>query len=226
MSDKPNNPAEKCLKKSNLLVYQQPVGTKTERNIECISKGRVQPSNCPQEIKRIKVCTGADLRKMCAPKVCPCDPAKRRRGFGLGRLLGFSAKAAIAAGIFYVTYDMGIWGTTDDTQELCKTVCALLKGPQPHKSEKWDPPSCQAARDMFTAPGFDPYGHCDAPPVSFGTVVSKMQQSWNWAVSGLFRGLAGLPHNVIGQFKRETVKSDQTKSVHNSDSAQEEQQKP
>lgn len=90
---------EDCLKKSNILVYQQPAGQKQERKPgDCKGKIKIRKSStlllnlgineifflaiCNPQPKQIKICTGKDLRKMCAPPVCPpCPPPGAHRGF-------------------------------------------------------------------------------------------------------------------------------------------------
>lgn len=104
---------------------------------------------------------------MCAPPVCPpCPPSPAHKGllrilglvfptfyenpplmvFGL---VGFGLKSAIAAAVVYVTYDMGVWGSPDDTQQLYSNVCTMVGKPLPKKNDKWDPPSCEAESEFF-----------------------------------------------------------------------------
>lgn len=63
---------------------------------------------------------------------------------------GFGAKSAVAAAAIYITYDMGIWGTTDETQDLYNTACHLFGSPKPKRNDKWDPPSCEAESELFS----------------------------------------------------------------------------
>lgn len=62
---------------------------------------------------------------------------------------GFGVKSALAAAAVYITYDMGIWGSTEETQNLYGNACTLFGQPKPKKSSKWDPPSCEAESEFF-----------------------------------------------------------------------------
>lgn len=64
-------------------------------------------------------------------------------------LVGFGLKAALAAAAWYVTYDMGIWGTSDDTHEIYRTYCRIIKGPCEEKAEKWEPVQCKAEKELM-----------------------------------------------------------------------------
>jgi len=52
--------------------------------------------------------------------------------------------------VVYVTYDMGVWGSPDDTQQLYSNACTMVGKPLPKKNDKWDPPSCEAESEFFT----------------------------------------------------------------------------
>ncbi|XP_030759747.1 uncharacterized protein LOC115885100 [Sitophilus oryzae] len=133
---------------------------------------------------------------MCAPPVCFKEVEVKKR-FGLLKFLGFGMKSAVAAALVYISYDMGIWGTTDETQEMYNTACAMFKGPRPKKNTKWDPPSCEAESDLFHQSSYDPYGHCDLPPFRAEDISLKFQRLWNGAISNIFSGIAHFPKNVI-----------------------------
>ncbi|XP_019767597.1 uncharacterized protein LOC109542704 isoform X2 [Dendroctonus ponderosae] len=190
-------PEEKCLKKSNILVYQQPSGQRTERKRDDC-KGRVKIPLCKPQPKPIRVCTGADLRKMCSPKVCPCEPSKKKP-FGILRVLGFGFKSALAAAAVYITYDMGIWGSTEETQNLYGNACTLFGQPQPKKNSKWDPPSCEAESGFFSKPNYKPYDYCQDPPIRAEESFLKFKHMWNRSVSYIFHGIANFPGNLTGK---------------------------
>ncbi|KAJ8939683.1 hypothetical protein NQ314_011047 [Rhamnusium bicolor] len=82
---------------------------------------------------------------MCPPKLCKCPKPTNR----LLVLLAFVAKAAIASTTMWVTYDIGIWGTTEDTHQMYKNYCTLAGGGSFQRATKWDPPSCEAEKDLF-----------------------------------------------------------------------------
>lgn len=192
----PEDSGEKCLKKTNILVYQTPTGEKKKKESPCAQKQpSFQPPICRPKTKQIRICTGKEMKKMCAPKLCECPAPPKSRGL-LG-LLGFGLKAAIAAAAVYVTYDIGIWGSTDDTQDLYRAYCRLKTEPKRQETMKWDPPSCDTERDLFRPPSFNPYSRCDQPPIDQERKGYEYKQCWNKAVAKTFSVLAGLPYNLI-----------------------------
>ncbi|XP_057668195.1 uncharacterized protein LOC130901111 [Diorhabda carinulata] len=190
-----------CLTKTNLLAYQKPEGEKTEQR-PC--QKRKQPaysatiSRCQPKV--IKICTGAEMKKMCPP---PCDctikPRSSGRSSGALGILFLGIKAAIAATLVYVSYDMGIWGTTDDTQDLYRKYCAATSQPK-KRNDKWDPPSCEAQKELFAARPFNPYGHCDEAPINPERSFHTFQNKWNKGVECVFGSLACFPNNIINLF--------------------------
>ncbi|KAG5891183.1 hypothetical protein JTB14_031805 [Gonioctena quinquepunctata] len=200
---------EACLKKTNLLVYQQPTGERQDR-LPCADKEkpRYKPQICRPTPKVIRICTGKEMKKMCPPKYCDCSPKKPSKG--LLNLLRFGLKVAAAAAAVYVTYDLGVWGSTDDTQDLYRSYCRITRDPAKNKTEKWDPPSCEAERDFFKIPAFRPYGKCDYPPFDSERTGNNLQKHWNQAIEYVFCGLAGFPYNVIEKlrYKEKVVSKD------------------
>ena len=57
----------------------------------------------------------------------------------------------LAASAIYLTYDMGIWGDSESTGKLYKSICdAVLPNiVEPQVREKTLTPSCQAERELF-----------------------------------------------------------------------------
>ncbi|XP_050308148.1 uncharacterized protein LOC126744679 [Anthonomus grandis grandis] len=216
MGEDQKKKSEKCLRKSNLLVYQQPSGQRTDRRFDDC-KNKIKIPICTPKPKTIRVCTGAELRKMCPPPVCPCEPTKKKvRSFGLIRFLGFGLKSAIAAAMVYITYDMGIWGTTEDTQQLYSNACTMFGSPRPKKNTKWDPPSCEAESEFFPPHTYNPYAQCEEPPIRTEDTYMKFKNLWNQGVSSVFHGIANFPGNLMsfegkskakdGDGKKEDVK--------------------
>ncbi|KAL1502269.1 hypothetical protein ABEB36_007435 [Hypothenemus hampei] len=198
---------ENCLKKSNILVYQQPSGKRVERNTNDCGR-TIKIPICTPHPKPIHVCTGAELRKMCSPKICPCNAQPKSR-FGLLKLLGFGLKSAIAVAAVYITYDMGIWGTTDDSQAFYSNACTIFGHPQPKKNTKWDPPSCEIESDFFNNYQYKPYEYCEQPPLRVEDIRMKIKQYWNKGVIFIFHGIAELPNKLMGRTD-ETVHHQQT----------------
>ncbi|VEN41889.1 unnamed protein product, partial [Callosobruchus maculatus] len=163
---------------------------------------------CKPKPKTIRVATGKELKKICPPKLCDCKPKKP--GKGLLGLIGFALKAGVAAAAIYISYDAGIWGTGDDSQDLYKAYCTIKTDPQKRKEKIWEPPSCQEERELFTPQPFDPYSHCDKPPVRLQDNQIKFKQYWNCAVTCVFSAIAGFPNNVMNRSsKREEKKKEE-----------------
>lgn len=186
---------EKCVKKMNKLIYPESTGEKRPDKYNCTTSRLVhRPSICRLKPKQVRICNRADMKKMVPPIICDC---KVKTGGGLLSLLMFGLKAAFAAGAIYVTYDLGIWGTTDQTQEMYRTYCAAKTSPQIKKQEKWNPPSCEAERGFHKEGTFYPYSHCDVSPIDMQNNSVKWSNYWNSGVTLFFGGLAGLPYNLI-----------------------------
>lgn len=82
-------------------------------------------AQCETNAKRIRVCTGAEMKKMCAPKVCPC-PRKSSVPLGVAGLVKFALKAALAGSIVYLTVQAGVWGKPETSEELYYTFYQML----------------------------------------------------------------------------------------------------
>lgn len=134
----------RCVRKQNLLVY--------DKSNLCVAKSKL-PKTCyitplkKANPKKIRVCTGADLKRMCPPKLCAC-PTKRAKNTGLwaslGRLLGFGVKGALAGGLIYWTYGIGLWGKPDETEQLYIDLCKYAYKPDQEEIDKL----MQKARDQ------------------------------------------------------------------------------
>ncbi|XP_028146201.2 uncharacterized protein LOC114339721 isoform X1 [Diabrotica virgifera virgifera] len=211
---------KKCPDKSNFLVYTKPQGDEADKHgkhKKCRKTATYEATISRVPPKVIKICTGAEMKKMCPP---PCDcpkiiKAANKNGGLLGFLL-FSLKVAIAAGVVYVSYDLGIWGTTEDTQNLYRKYCAAKSEPR-KKNDKWESPSCEAQQDLFAAKVLRPYEHCDNPPFDSEKSYYKFQNKWNSGVQTVFGAIAGFPYNIINWSRRKEVVNDQLKCVPYSD---------
>ncbi|EFA07381.1 uncharacterized protein LOC656310 [Tribolium castaneum] len=187
-----NAEKETCAKKTNLLIYEREKGEACKP-----PKTYIPPISSPQ-VKRIKICTGAELKKMCAPPPCPCPPKIPRPTLlqRLGKLLGLGAKSLVALGAVYVTYDMGIWGDSKTTGELYKNVCnAILPNIIEPAKEKPLTSSCKAELELFNAFEKDPYC-CDKFPIDSESSAYEVQQKWNKIVTKTFSAIAGFPATV------------------------------
>ncbi|KAH0813225.1 hypothetical protein GEV33_009566 [Tenebrio molitor] len=190
-----------------------------------IQKPKAETISCPQ-VKRIKICTGAELKKMCPPPPCPCPPKPPRVGFlqRLAKILGFGAKSLLALGAIYVTYDMGIWGDSQATGELYKSMCnAILPHIVEPAKEKPMSPSCKAELELFNMFERDPYC-CDKFPIDHESGVYEMQQKWNKIVSTTFSAVSGFPGRVKTWSQRMFCKMFDTESCKQMKAEEEEEE--
>ncbi|GJQ69243.1 hypothetical protein Trydic_g15245 [Trypoxylus dichotomus] len=137
---------QKCVKKTNLLVY--------EKGDHCATVlkpgGYALPPIAAVPAKKIRICTGADLKKMCPPKLCSCGTKKTRTFFGtITALLGLGIKAGIAAAVVYWTYDIGLWGDAEDTEDIYLDICESIFPPKLQPRKKKLSPVCQAEIDLM-----------------------------------------------------------------------------
>lgn len=73
-------------------------------------------------LKQIRVASGDELKRMCAPM--PCKYPERPSIFQLIlNAIGTAFKVLIAGSLIYVTYDAGLWSDADKTEELYKRFC-------------------------------------------------------------------------------------------------------
>lgn len=193
---------DSCVKKTNQLVYPKPTGERHDKPPSCYSSKILhRPPICRIKPKPIRVCSRTDMKKMVPPPKCECKVKRIGGKGGLSSLLLFGLKAAIAAGVVYVSYDVGIWGTIDQTQEMYKTLCTATTTPQKRNTDKWSPPSCEAERSLHRPNHFNQYSHCDVSPIDLEESSAKWRSYWNSAVEAVFSSIASFPHNIINNFK-------------------------
>lgn len=117
-------------------------------------KFKFEPEICKIPAKRIRVATGAELKKMCAPRPCPCPPKSPTIGM-IGyilRMVGLGVKALIAGGLVYATYDMGLWGDSEQTEKLYSKTCDTFKPyfyPTIEEEPKPVDEACEAQEDLM-----------------------------------------------------------------------------
>ncbi|XP_076392488.1 uncharacterized protein LOC100881368 [Megachile rotundata] len=68
----------------------------------------------------IKICTWKDMRRTCPPKLCDCSPKapSKTAGQRLCVALLFLLKSSVAAGLVYWTNAEGLWGSSDEAEDL------------------------------------------------------------------------------------------------------------
>ncbi|XP_066148041.1 uncharacterized protein [Euwallacea fornicatus] len=169
----------KCLTKSNIFIYQHSTGGRVERKVDDC-KEKIKIPICTTNPKTIKICTGKDLRQMCAPKLCAYDPPKNYK-------FVFMKALAVAAAVVYKTYQMGIWRNPDDTQRIYNSACATFRWPRSKINDQGDPASCQPEKTTLQPP-------CSMqPPIRAEDCYEKIKHCWNKGINFLFSGLAGIP---------------------------------
>lgn len=79
-------------------------------------------------VTKIRVCTGAELKRMCPELPCECPPTRAGWSLisGLRSLVGFGLKAALAAALVYWSYDIGLWGDSTRTEEIYSEICQAI----------------------------------------------------------------------------------------------------
>lgn len=104
--------------------------------------------------KRIRVCTGAEMKKICPPKLCDCPPKKKKGFFAcLMQLFALGFKILVAGGIVYISYDAGIWGDSEQTERLygsfCQTFLPLICPDSGVTKKKKLPEVCMAEMELM-----------------------------------------------------------------------------
>ncbi|CAL7951218.1 unnamed protein product [Xylocopa violacea] len=85
----------------------------------------------------VKICTRKDMERTCPPKFCECPRKVPTSTIGqrLRRALFFLLKSGIAAGLVYWTRSEGLWGSSEDVEDLYRRIMltigpALAEGEQ------------------------------------------------------------------------------------------------
>lgn len=190
--------AQKCVQKTNLLVYEKKRGEDFEhmQSNKFVSHVRCVPG------KKIRICTGAELKKTCPPKPCACPCPKPPLGIlsWIGSLIKLGFKVLIAGGIVYWTIEKGIWGTPDSTEELYTQYCQayaprFCPESMEHK-EVQKTRLCEVQESLQCQKIPAPPGTCDAVP-SIERRVQTMKEKWNRFIMCTFGLLAYFPDNAI-----------------------------
>ncbi|KAK4884498.1 hypothetical protein RN001_000769 [Aquatica leii] len=198
--NKASNLSNACKGKTTLLVYERSEKP-AERKHDCVP--RPQISIVPT--KKIRICTGAELKKMCRPTPCECPPQLSKFGSFLNclyRTVLFSIKSAILGSLVYWTWEAGIWGDSVDVERFYSTVCYLFSE-KCTKPDKVLSKSCQKELEIIALtipPSVD--DPCIVPPVNNAKLQYKIKQSWNHAVTGVFEGVTQFPDNVSRYYQK------------------------
>ncbi|XP_022905661.1 uncharacterized protein [Onthophagus taurus] len=191
-----------CVKKTNILVYDK---SKPNCNIDVKPGGYIIPPIANVPAKKIRVCTGADLRKMCAPKLCEC-PKVHKVGLmtRLFRLIGFGIKLVIAGGLIYWTYDMGLWGDSYQSEEiylgLCETITPLICSCPPKPRNISD--VCEKEIElMCKPPPRETDGVCRKAP-NTEVAAHNVKSTWNKLVVCTFDIITDFPSYVKAAYHK------------------------
>lgn len=79
------------------------------------------------------------MKKMCAPKPCPCPTKSASVSSGILGPIKFALKAALAGALVFLTVDIGMWGDPETTETLYYTIYKTIL-PQQCKDEDEEPP--------------------------------------------------------------------------------------
>ncbi|XP_076764149.1 uncharacterized protein LOC143431361 [Xylocopa sonorina] len=84
----------------------------------------------------IKICTRKEMERTCPPKLCDCPQKVPANTVGqrLRRALVFLLKSGIAAGLVYWTHSEGLWGSSDDVEDLYRRIMITI-GSDPDQIE-------------------------------------------------------------------------------------------
>ncbi|XP_006608072.1 uncharacterized protein LOC102678329 [Apis dorsata] len=98
----------------------------------------------------IRICTRKDMQRTCPPKVCDCQP-KKRRTFGqrFCTILLFFLKSSIAAGLVYWTRSEGLWGSSAEVEDLYRRIMATISPSNDFEDY------CRAEREDIELPRFN-----------------------------------------------------------------------
>lgn len=66
------------------------------------------------------------MKKMCAPKPCPCPPRVSTTSSGIMGPIKFVLKAALAGALVFLTVDIGMWGDPEVTEALYYTMYKMV----------------------------------------------------------------------------------------------------
>ncbi|XP_018334150.1 uncharacterized protein LOC108743180 [Agrilus planipennis] len=170
------------------------------------------PVQCPN-VKHIKVCTGAEMKKKCfqaRPCAAPITPPKSA-GQKLASLILFGVKAAFAGSLVYMTYEMGLWGNSQSTEQIWKEMCEIFGL---SKKREIPEPSlrCKAERELgaMAQPGFP--DACSRMMVDTERTVYNLQNTWNKIVTSIFWFFLKGPEELINYVNQQSKKPVQRKA--------------
>lgn len=207
-----SKPTAKCQKKANLLVYEKKACEPECPKIDIYGVAPISKITA----KRIRVCTGAELKKMCAPKICGCEVEERKRRNFIASILGLGAKGLLAAALIYGSYECGLWGTGEDTEKLymdmCDTAAPLMypeckRKPCPDAYKQEDPETekyCRIQRSLSCSILDKPHKPCCNNPPSIARGMYSIAENWNKFVITLFDVIVNLPEKLSNLFSSMT----------------------
>uniref|UniRef100_A0A1Y1LPJ6 MICOS complex subunit MIC13 n=1 Tax=Photinus pyralis TaxID=7054 RepID=A0A1Y1LPJ6_PHOPY len=176
--------------KTTMLVYDR------QRKASLPKENYSKPKIATVPTKKIKICTGSEVKKMCRPKPCECPP-KTSSSRSFMAMCGFLMKSLIAGSVVYWTYDAGIWGDSERTEEVYTNLCHMLHG-DTHKQITHISKACLAEMELRKlSPTPPPVDECSRPPIDSGKTMYKIKDAWNHAITCIFEGVTQFPGNIM-----------------------------
>ncbi|KAF5281635.1 hypothetical protein FQA39_LY17757 [Lamprigera yunnana] len=196
---------KKCPDKTTLLIYnknERPI----DRGADCIPTSNVD--RVPT--KKIRICTGAELKKMCRPPPCSCPPELSKFGsvsYYFFRFVLFCIKSATISGLIYWTWDVGVWGDSEDTERFYSNICYLFTDCK--KPEKTLSKACQKEQEIRQLELISQTeDECKRPTVNRAKTIYKIKNTWNRAITTIFGSFATLPESVKHRFENSNKDSE------------------
>ncbi|CAG9863882.1 unnamed protein product [Phyllotreta striolata] len=142
--------------------------------------------------KIIRVYTLPELMKI-HPLGLATD-AKSKKGLAFP-LVRFGTKIALVAAAVYFLRDIGVWGTSEDTEQLLVKIRNLINNSS-NEEDIWMPPTCAAQKQIFPYNRAETYGECSDPVFCSEKFVNNVQLKWNGMVERFFTTLISVPQKV------------------------------
>nr|XP_031846639.1 uncharacterized protein LOC116433076 [Nomia melanderi] len=133
----------------------------------------------------VKVCSRRDMQRTCPPKLCDCPPKAPPKSLGqkFCEAVLFVLKSGVAAGLVYWTNSEGLWGSSDDVQDLYQRILATV-APSTLAGHDYDDPESTRA-ELFK---------------------QNLARSYNDAVYGTMKCIAGASSTVQQRIQRVLTK--------------------
>lgn len=117
-----SNP-ETCVRPKRIQKLVQSDATRPCPNVTAGTKSYWTPRPVA-----IKICTRKDMQRTCSPKLCDCPQKAPPKSMAqkLCSTLIFLLKSGIAAGLVYWTHSEGLWGSSEDVEDLYRRIVSTI----------------------------------------------------------------------------------------------------